>query len=410
MRRIIFYTLALAGVLTACRKTEFQRPPVGVPVPYTDTATSDFNTLLAQSTQKLFYAAWQKSHIDSLLKTEGNGIRFTVLAPDDAAMTAAGFTADKIATAKVTDLDSLMLFHVIPVYIDSAILLGQQGNVRHKSLLRDRTIKEMVTRPGSAVSFPEAYTYKLYLGVAPDRSLLINGKKSGRITPIYARNGIIYPISQPLVRPGKLMIDIIDTDPRFTILSGLLKAMDSTWEAVSYGWFERQQHQALRMYPGNIVAGNAFFAPTNEAFKKAGFNSVEDLMTLNARSMPYLDEEWGEMRNGLFVTDSLLAYSSWGRMYAPRTSIGAGSGVPAMFWSNDLNDAMLSTFALVTSGDNSVPVYLMPFGFGMNGTQITLKVKGSSHPAANIVEADIPTLQGPLHAVDNLILGDKVEF
>ncbi|RBL89441.1 fasciclin domain-containing protein [Chitinophaga flava] len=410
MRRIIFFILAFVGLIMACRKTEFQRPPVGEKVPYVETATSDFNTLLERSTQKLFYAAWKRSHIDSLLKSLGSGVRFTILAPDDAAMTAAGFTADKIATAKVADLDSLLLFHVMSEYVDSATLIGQQGNVRHKSLLRDRTIKETVTRLGSQVPFPEAYAYKLYLGVATDGSLLINGKKSGKITPVYARNGVIYPINKPLVRPNKTVIDVINTDPRFSILSGLLKAMDSKWEEVSYGWFERNQYAGLGIEGGDIVSNDAFFAPTNEAFKKAGFNSVEDLMTLNERSMPYLDEDLGEMRNGLFVTDSLLAYSRWGRMYSPRSSNGGGSGVPAMFWSNDLNNAMLSTFALVTSGSNAVPIYFMTLDFGTNGEQITVKVKGSSHAAANIVEADIPTLQGPFHAVDNLILSDKVKF
>ncbi|RAJ76646.1 fasciclin domain-containing protein [Chitinophaga dinghuensis] len=410
MRRIIFCTLAFVGLITACRKTEFQRPPVGGQVPYTDTATSDLTTLLSKSPQQLFYTAWQKSHLDSLLKSQGKGIRFTVLAPDDAAMKAAGLTADKIAAAKVADLDSLLLFHVIPENIDSAALRGQQGNVRHRSLLKDRTIKEQVTRPGSNVLYTEAYTYKLYFGMTTDGSLLINGKNSGKVAPMYAKNGVIYPITKPLVRPTKTVMDVINTDPRFSILSGIFRAMDSTWEEVTYGFYERKQYQWMQLRIGNVVSSDGFFAPTNEAFKKAGFNSVDDLMNLNARSMPYLDEEDWEMHNGLFVTDSLLAYSFWGRMYTPRSSIGGGAGVSAMFWSNDLNNAMLGTFALSTSGDNAVPLYLMPLDFGINGGLVTVKVKGSSHPAATIVEADIPTLQGPFHAVDNLILSDKVKF
>ncbi len=410
MRRIIICTLAVVGLITACRKTEFQRPPVGAQVPYTDTATSDLKTLLSKSPQQLFYTAWQKSHLDSLLKLQGTGIRFTVLAPDDAAMTAIGLTADKIAAAKVADLDSLLLFHVIPEYIDSLALRGQQGNVRHRSMLKDGSLKEQVTRPGSNVLFTEAYTYKLYFGMTADGSLLINGKNSGKVAPMYARNAVVYPITKPLERPKKTIMDVINTDPRFSILSGIFSAMDSTWQEVSYGFYDRKQYQWMSVRIGNVISSDGFFAPTNEAFKKAGFNSVEDLMNLNARSMPYLDEEDWEMHNGLFVTDSLLAYSFWGRMYAPKTAWGTGNGVIAMFWSNDLNNAMLSTFALVTSGDNVVPVYMMPLDFGTNGGRITVKVKGSSHAAANIVEADIPTLQGPLHAVDNLILSDKVKF
>ncbi|RFS21714.1 hypothetical protein DVR12_13710 [Chitinophaga silvatica] len=410
MRRIIFYTITCVLLAMACRKAEYQRPPVGEKVPYVDPATSDLKTLLGRSTQKLFFTAWQRSNMDSLLNIQGKGIRFTIFVPDDAAMTAAGYTADKIAVAKVADLDSLLLFHVVPEYIDSAVVRSQQGNVRHKSMLKDRTLKEQVTRLGSNVLYTEAYSYKLFIGATADGSLLINGKNSGKVSPLYASNGVIYPITKPLVRPRKTMLNIIDTDPRFTILSGLLKALDSTWEEVTYGWFERKMYEELNIKIGNLIVSDAFFAPTNEAFKKAGFNSVEDLMALNARSMPYLDEEEGILYNEMFVTDSLLAYSQWGRLFSIKSSAGYGDRVSAMFWSNDLNNVMLGNFALITSGNNVVPIYYVPFDFGTNAGQITVKVKGSSYPAANIVEADIPTLQGPLHAIDNLILGDKVKF
>ncbi|SHM47790.1 Fasciclin domain-containing protein [Chitinophaga jiangningensis] len=410
MRNLLFSTLALLLLMTACRKEEFQQPPHGEPVPYTDTARYDLPTLLGMSGYKLFNAAWQKSTVNTRLAKEGKNMRFTIMAPDDAAMTAAGYTREVIAAATTAHLDSLVCFHIITEYIDTTALRGQLGSVRRTTMLKDAVLIESIVKPGSSVPMMEHYTYKQFLGMTADGSLLVNGKNTGKHTPLYATNGIIWPVNQLLKRPTESTLDFLRRDPRFTIFAALIQQTNDIWETEGMGYFPRTSFSGLGPTGGNEISSNAFFAPTDEAFKKAGFNSVEDLMALNARSMPYLDWDYFEMING-FVTDSLLAFHEWGRMYTPtEPAYGAGYGAPAMFFSNDLDNRIIGKFDLTTSSGGRVPPYTMPLNFGNSGGKITVQVKGSSHPGAAIEEADIMTFQGPVHVMENLILSDKVKY
>lgn len=407
----LLYTLLFVLTLAAaCRKAEFQQPLHGEPVPYNDTARYDLKSLLGMSSHKLFNAAWQKSNLNALLAKEGNGMRFTILAPDDAAMTAAGYTSEAIAAAPASALDSMLAFHVLPEYLDTAVLRGQKGSVRRKTILHHNMLLEEAVSPGSSVPAMQPYTYKQFIALAADGGLLINGKNTGKHTPMYATNGIIWPVNQLLQRPVESVIDFLRRDPRFTIFTALIQLTNEVWEMESMGYFPRTSYNDLGLVDGLTVRSSAFFAPTDAAFQKAGFNSAADLMTLNARSMPYLDWDYFQMVNG-FVTDSLLAYHNWGRMYTPtEPSYGGGTPAAAMFYSNDLDNRIIGNFELTSSGGGRVPPYPMTLDFGNSGGRITVKVKGSNRPAAAIEEADINTFQGPVHVVDNLILSDKVKY
>lgn len=410
MRSIIFCTLACWLLTVACRKEEFQQPPHGGPVPYNDTARYELKSLLGMTGHKLFYAAWQKSNLNTILAAQGAAMRYTILAPDDAAMTAAGYTNAAIAAAPVEELDSLLCFHVIPEYVDTLALRGQRGSVRRKTMLQDNTLVEYLNGVGSNVPFIKPYTYKQFLALGKDGGLLVNGRNTGKGQPMYATNGIIWPVNQLLKRPTESMLDIIRRDPRLSIFAELLQRTDEIWQTESMGYYERGNFKGLGLVNGTEVVSDGFFAPTNDAFKRAGFNSVDDLMALNSRSMPYFNWDTFEMVNG-FVTDSLLAYHAWGRMYTPVGAFGTGNRSVAMFYSNDLDNNIIGDYDLTSSNGGNLPPYPMTLEFGVSTAgQITVKVKGSNHPAASITEADINTFQGPLHLVDNLILSNKVQY
>lgn len=411
MRKTIICTLTIALLAIACRKEEFQQVPHGEPVPSIDTARHDLTALLGMTSHHLFYTAWQKSHLTEELKAQGAGVRFTILAPDDAAMQAAGFDAAKIAASTAEDMDTLLRFHVIPQQLDTLATRQQPGNVLRKTLLKDAVLIEQLNDLGSNVTYPVPYTYKQYTAMAADGSLLLNGKNVGRATPYYATNGIIWPVKQVLQRPRENVIDFLRRDPRFSIFAELYSQSATLWSEVSMDFFERNTFMRLAPYNSTTIYPDAFFAPTDAAFKKAGISSVEDLMALNARSMPYFDWDFFEMRNGWFVSDSLLAYHLWGRLYAPAGGWGPGQISPAVFYSNDLTNANLANFDLNTSQLGDVPRYTMPLEFGKNSAgQVTVKVKGSNHAPAAIIEADINTFQGPVHVMDELILSNKVQF
>lgn len=410
MRTLIICTLAVALLAVSCRKEEFQQVPHGEPVPYKDTARYDITTLLGMTPHTLFHAAWQKSHLSEELQAQGAGTRFTILAPDDAAMRAAGYDATAIAASTPEHLDSLLRFHVIPEQLDSVALSQLRGNIRCKSLLKDAVLMEELNDLGSNVTYPVPYTYKQYIILKADGSLLVNGKNAGKANTYKATNGLIWPVNQVLQRPSEGVLDFLQRDPRFSIFAALYSQTEAIWAEASFGWFERNTYGRLALYNGNTVRADAFFAPTDEAFRKAGFNSVEDVMQLNARSMPYLDWDYGEMRNG-FVSDSLLAYHNWGRIYSPKGAFGEGNISAAVFYSNDLTNANLAGFDLNSSGGGYSTPYHMPLEFGTNSAgQVTVKVKGSSYAPAAIIEADINTYQGPVHVMDQLILSNKVQF
>lgn len=410
MRSIIFNILALTLLfLAACRKEEFQQVPHGEPVPYTDTAKHDLQTLLGMSQYRLFYTAWQKSHMNELMASQEKSIRHTILAPDDAAMQAAGLDAAGIAAQSPEQLDSLLRYHVINEQLDTLALRMQKGNVRKKSLLYHSSLIEDLNSLGSNVTTPTPYNYKHFIGMA-NGNLLVNGKDAGNAHPLYATNGIIWPVNIVLQRPSENIADFLKRDARFSMLTELLHQTDSIWLEASMGFYERRYF--LKLAPrqsDNLVVSEAFFAPTNEAFRQAGFNSVEDLMKLNARSMPFFDWDIFQMVNG-FVTDTLLNYHVWGRMYAPNGIWGNGAESAAVFYSNELNNNMLSGFAL-NAGDASIPPYIMPLDFSVAGNgKVSLRPKGSTHEPAVVTEADINTFQGPVHVVDHLLIPENLNI
>lgn len=404
MRTTILNIVAVTLLLfAACRKEEFQQIPHGEPVPYKDTVKHDVQTLLGMTPNKLFYAAWQKSHMNELMVSQGASVRYTVLAANDAAMQAAGLDAAGIDAQTPEQLDSLLRYHVIDEQLDTLVLRTQKGNVRKKTLLYHSSLMENLNSLGSNVTTPVPYNYRLFIGMTGG-NLFVNGKNAGSAHPAYATNGLIWPVDQVLQRPSENITDLLKRDPRFSMLAELLHKTDSIWLEVSMGFFER--HYFMKLAPGqydNVIKQEAFFAPTNEAFRNGGFNTVDDLMKLNDRSMPFLDWNTGAMVNE-FVTDTLLNYHIWGRMWAPTGTWGNGAESSAVFYSNELNNNILSGFAL-NVGDGSVQPYIMPLDFSITGDgKISLRPKGSTYAPAVITEADINTFQGPVHVVDHLLI------
>lgn len=403
MRTTILNILAVIILFAACRKEEFQQAPHGEPIPYTDTAKHDLQTLLGMTQNKLFYAAWQKSHMNELMASLGVSARYTILAPDDAAMQAAGLDAAGISAQSPEQLDSLLCYHVIDDQLDTLALRMQKGNVRKKSLLYHSSLMENINSLGSNVTTPTPYNYRLFIGMTGG-NLFINGKNAGNAHPAYATNGLIWPVKSVLQRPSENIRDLLQRDPRFSMLATLLHQTDSIWQEVSMGFFERRYF--MKLAPGqydNVITSEAFFAPTNEAFHNAGFNTVDDLMKLNARSMPFFDWDNAVMVNG-FVTDTLLNYHVWGRMWAPTGTWGNGAESSAVFYSNELNNNVLSGFALNVT-DGVIPPYIIPLDFSVNvDGRVSLRPKGSTYEPAVVTEADINTFQGPVHAVDHLLI------
>ncbi|UYQ95642.1 fasciclin domain-containing protein [Chitinophaga horti] len=409
MKRLILGALAVMLLAVACKKEEFQQVPFGDKVPFTDTATHDLKTLVSMSnTHKLFLAAWERSHADSVLKSKGAEAQYTVFAPDDAAMRAAGYDEAAIAGANAGDMDSLVLFHMLGAKIDSSSLAPMRISNALQTMLTHQTLKEYAAPVGSSVPYWVTYRYRQY-ALMSNGSLFLNGKDAGNAKPVKATNGTLWPINIVANRPTQHMADFLASDPRFSMISSLMADAKLRWEEITLGMYSRNYYDILVPGNGVEVSRDAFFAPTNDAFAKSGFNTIDDLWELNNRSYPYFDWDWFEMYNE-FVTDSLLAYHVYGRMYAPKGSWGPGRAQSASFFLHDLKNDLVGDYEVNAMAMGLGLSLKMPLEFGMEGGQVTVKVKGANKPAAKIIESDIYTYQGPIHVVDHLILSDKVQF
>lgn len=412
MKKMILCICTLALLAVACRKEEFQQAPYGEKVPFTDTVKHDVKTLVSMSaSHRLLYAAWQKSTVDeAILAALGKTGQVTVFAPDDAAMRAAGFDEAAIAAATPAEMDSLVLLHVVINKLDTVMLGSLNSNIMAFTLLKHHTKLEQVRGVGVVSGRWEPYRFRQYVSIR-NGHLWMNGKDAGNAKPQAGTNGILWPISKVAERPRLGLLEFLRSDPRFSIYTNIVHMSDSAWEVLTEGMgYMRDTYVWLVPQDPNYVQADAIFAPTNEAFRKAGFNTVEDLWQLNERSLPFFDWNSYEQIGGL-VTDSLLTYHAWGRFYSGTGSWGRGATVPAVFFSDDLRNEFLHDFDVVAFANlGNIAAFTNPLEFTNQGGQVTVKVKGATQPAATIVEKDILTFEGPVHVVDQLILSNKVQF
>lgn len=434
---IISFLLLSVMMLTACRKTEFMPDPEGAQVPYQSDATQSIEQLLLASPAKIFYAAWQRSTMKARLEAMGKNTQFTVFVPDDAALTAAGITNASIAQMAVNDVDSLLMF-----YTSNKVLRKEQlgaYSIPLKTLLEQKDLYmpfyESDLNNGQTY---DLYFHRLYLATKGDE-LLIYGKSVGKLNYQPATNGAVYFISKAVERPTKTVKEVLEADTRFSIFLGVLKACDELYlDKISTEmemWFgyrpspdEIKDMYKQRDFFGDFWGGinrpiyqgfigpnitmNTLFAPTDEAFKNAGFQSVADVMRFNEHNNVRFDD-MSFSPEGNFPTDTLFNYHyNWGRMFGPRDpSYGLAAANSTMFYSNDLRPEFLSEYYVNIGGTAQIAyAYKMPFGFSVNGTAVQLKIKDSTFPAANVVQTDINTLNGPIHAVDHLLIPKGFKF
>ncbi len=425
LRRVILF----AGLLftAACTKTEFLPDPEGTQVPFQNDATQTVEELLAASPAKLYYSAWQKSTIKNVLNKKGSKVLFTAFAPNDAAMQAAGLTASAINQMSEAELDDFILFSTTIGHVTSNELKLRGDNFMVKTLLENHNLYVKYYENPESNQY-DYYAYRLYVALKGD-DLLVNGKNTGKLNYLPATNGGLYLLEKTVEKPTKTIIEALRADGRFTMFIESQRLADELYldkiasdmeplfgykpdpeETMMYATsrlFYQKDWDILTPYPGygtNITI-STLFAPTDEAFHKAGFQTVADILKFNERgaaSIHFSDMTFTD--EGAYPMDTVYSYHrNWGRMFQPATAGGDKTISNAtVFYSNELTP-MLNEY-LVSAGGNP-PIeyaYKMPLEFSVNGNSIQLKVKGSDAPAATVIDTDINTLNGPIHVVDRL--------
>lgn len=427
---VIAFSLLAIFLLGSCSKTEFLPEPEGAKIPFQSDATQTVAQLMAVSSTKLFYSAWQKSNIETILKEKGAKLIYTVFVPNDAAMQAAGLDANQINQLSVQELADLMKFY---------ITLGQVIPNDLKTRTDNFMAKSMLVNPELFLPFFEGglnngqradpYQYRYYLSIREEQ-LLVNGKSKGKLNYLAATDGGIYIIEKIIERPTKTILEVLEADDRFSMFLQSQRILDELYidkiatdiepyfgykpapeEIMSSYAYERhyyKQNWTINelSYGGPNIVMSTLFAPTNEAFHKAGFQTVEDIVRFNEPALLSIrfDENTFSAVGGFPMDTVYNFHREFGRMLRPVAPGGDKSISNAtVFYSNVLN-ASLNDY-LVSAGGNPTIDYAfkMPLDFTRNGNAVQLKVKGSEHPAANLTEGDINTLNGPIHAVDHLL-------
>lgn len=404
--RLLLVCLLLIS-LASCRKKEFMPEIEGKPVPHQD-ITLTLKEALATSPNSLFKAAWERSNMDKILKTQPNKTNVTLLVPADAAFIAEGMTLEVIKNTKPELLDSLLSYHVVLGALDPADFKTRKDNFMMHTLLPNKFLRLL---PTSSNQRYEAYFYRQYLKMNGSE-LFINGKTAGQGIPVLAKDGTLWPVNRILHKPTKSILRTLQDDGRFGIYLQLSEVMDAMWLEASQGMGEQHDFREGLMIREDRwgespnIAFISMFAPTDEAFHKAGFHSIDDLLKFNRRNPePYFDWDTYTMVGSGYATDTLMAFTRWGKMMSyTDPSSGRGQDNVTTFYSNDLNNTLLGDYTLVNSGlSGTLPVFKMPFDFSTEGGKVKIKVKGSPYPAATVTEGDINTLMGPIHVIDALI-------
>lgn len=430
----LFYCAVLIIALGACRKTEFMPDPEGAKVPFENTATKTVEELLTTSAAKIFYSAWQKSNVKDLLKSKGDKISYTVFAPSDAAMQGAGLSASVITQMPVNEVDSLIMFYTSIGGLSKENLSGRQESTMVKSLLnRPDLYSAYYEGDGTGQQQYDPYYYKHYVALKNDE-LLVNGKSTGKLNYTQAKDGAFYVIDKAIEKAYKSVMQTLKDDGRFTIFLEAQRLSDEQYidkiasdieplfgykpdaEEIKTAYATTRKYYEMgwgvnkppyQGFVGKNVDETTTFAPTDEAFKKAGFQTAADVLKFNERGEGVRFDDNFFQAIGSYPMDSVFTYHrDWGRMFGTiDPTYGLGAPNATVFYSNDLQPALLNEYYVSIGGTaNPKYGYKMPLEFSIDGNTVKIKVKGSEHTAAKVIETDINTMNGPIHVIDNLLL------
>ena len=420
MKKIISILLLII-VFVSCKQEEYMPEPFGEKVAFKETTKMSLDEFLTSSQCTFFKKALDRGTVYTLLNSEWKRSPHTFLIPSDAAFVEAGFTQNKLENMNPADLDSIVLYHTLSEKIDTANVKSIHGNIRVNTRLESANI-------GFENSYTfQKYIYVHYLGIV-HKKVLINGKTVGDYKISQTKEGDAIILDHFLKKPEKTLWQAMKADPRLSMFIELIEANDKLYNKIFYfneaPWVVYAMQSGvigknldLSKDPNNsknlyINRHTSIFAPTNEAFIKAGYSTVEELLKLND---PYSKLRGRYLRFGteapynyqtFHKTDSILSYHhGWGERYFPSDGF---RGFPTVFFSNDLTNEFLGNYVLQmeTMSPKNQPRVTCPFLFISENGKKKMRLKNAkvNTEDATIIEQDILTLNGPLYIVDRLFI------
>lgn len=211
-----------------------------------DKDDNDDNSLLtikdevaARSNLTLMNLAMQQGGLSSTLDSAAS---FTVFAPTNEAFAASGIDAADIGSFEKNYVKNILLYHAFNTkFMASDLPIGPNA--------------KMITMSGDSV-----FVTKISTGA--NAGAYINGIKVST-ADIVASNGVLHLISGLLMPPGGHLVEVALADTTFAYLAAaVVRASQGTTNVAA------------------VLSGTGIytvFAPTNQAFRDAGFATINDI-------------------------------------------------------------------------------------------------------------------------------------
>jgi uncharacterized surface protein with fasciclin (FAS1) repeats len=249
----------LLVTMMSCNKDVPAPVPVTFPPPNSGT-TPTLATLLDAPDMSILKAAVTRAGLmPSLTNTS---LRFTVFAPNDAAMASSGITLAAVNALPLTSLVPLIQYHVVPQTILAANIPTTFPNLQYPSLFNPAPSVSAILR---LTTFPSKRGSAAWVNTIPVTA-----------TDIVAVNGVMHKVALVVAPPSRFLWDRINTDTDLTYLKAAIQRADSGVVAAS----------TLQGALGNIGANLTVFAPTNAAFQSLIFG-LAYRGYLSTRTLPY---------------------------------------------------------------------------------------------------------------------------
>jgi uncharacterized surface protein with fasciclin (FAS1) repeats len=396
---LTIFGLSFSILLSGCLKPSDGEIVKAVPLPFK--GQDMVKTLAGESSLTLFYQAFNRLALASVI-TPNSG--FTIFAPTDSAMKAAGLDATDIMKLPIDSLRKLIMYHIANgVYDDNA-------------LTSSITSKQVTTLQQDTVS--DIYGFRSVvvppLFIKENKVLYLNGIAVVKSKPaIQTSNGYIYPINSLITGiPSRTLYDVIKSDPDLTLYNQALIIADSIRDAALGYPDPTSEDVATFSNPINFsIYGNNYasfyptvLAPTNKAFNDAGFHTVNDIRQFALRSQTGFNTDYSAFN--FSPVDSVLKHHILYNYKVAQGNPGTFVGIIRIFYNDLLNPAInngVYNSYLGPGSDNfgarGSLGYATPLTFSASNGVVN--IKWTSDPASPLVV--LPLDVSMLHPVNNFI-------
>lgn len=408
IKRASFLLVACALLwvsISSCAKKEEPPRTIGNELPYTDNVTKSLSEIIDSIPQASVYAAaFHRSSVQAYMDSLRMGVAnapYTLLVPSNDAMSAAGYTLEKVKTLPLPVIDTLVRYLSLPGTL-TGYTPTYSGSTYYVPLMYPNGTLQRSVVP-SPFSNYNPYYYLLAVAFR-DNNMYLNGwQVSKQAAAVPATNGAVYLIDTVIRKPELELCQLIAAD---TSLSFYLAAMRKNNEVYSRQG-ELGDNYYNTVYNDTVVLTattvlgipqpteapvTTVFAPDNNAFRKAGFTSIEAINDYIEQSAAATGDPYNLLLTNM---DSILV----------QHRVLYGYAVQYIPYKQGYNPLFTPDLRYSPSAqDNSELGGAIFFQVSNGNVVIHRKDKPNGRGAQVTAGSDINALNGVLHKVDNLLL------